>query len=227
MVVPLRHSLVWLDVQGWCEVVSQVPLQHRAAITQWREADFPLTVRRRDADCPNDQLCLGIALPPLEGIKTRLPFRIDHRTVHRYQDPLSMAEVLSALPPRWRDAAMRLDLAAQRVGLLLQVFGSAALESITGMRYLHTASDLDILLTPTNIQQLDACVRLFTTFSKELPLDGEILFGKGYAVAAKEWCNATQQEDGFRVLTKHGTGVALMRKDALVALLERSSCMPL
>ena len=224
MVVPLRHSLVWLNSVGWEAISAQVPQLHRTVVTQWCEADWPLVVRRHDVDCPSDQLCLGIALAPLEGVKTRLPFRVDHHAVDRHQVPLSIPQVLCALPPHWRDAATRLHEAAQQADVSVQVYGSAALQSITGLAYLHSASDLDILLTPSTIQQLDDCVRLFTAFSKELPLDGEIIFGAGYAVAAKEWCKAAHQEGGFRVLTKHATGVALMRKDAL---LECPLCMPM
>ena len=227
MVVPSRHSLVWLSAAGWRAIAGQVTEQHRSAVSEWYQSGWPLTVRRHDIDCPSDQLCLGIALPPLDGVKARLPFRVALDAIDSVQTPLSIPEVLTALPDQWRDAASRLHGAAQMMEVDLKVYGSAALQAITGLTYLHPTSDLDLVLQPKSAQQLDNCVCLFKIFSSELPLDGEIIFGDGFAVAAKEWCNAAYKEDGFRVLVKHATGVALMRKDALLALLECSSCMPM
>ena len=139
---------------------------------------------------------------------------------------MSIPQILPALPPEWRDTAMRLHECAQQTNLEVGVYGSAALQSITGLAYLHAASDLDLLLHPSTCQQLDDCERLFTTFCHALPLDGEIIFGPSCAVAAREWCNATHHESQFRVLAKHATGVALMRKDALIGLLDHQPCMP-
>ena len=227
MVVPPRHSLVWLTAQGGRAIAEQVSEQHRSAVVQWWEAGWPLTVRRQDIDCSAELLCVGIALPPLEGVKVRLPFRVAHNTIDRTQTPLSMSQVITALPKLWQDPAAHLQQTALTMEVGLHVYGSAALQAITGLAYLHTTSDLDIVLQPTSTQQLDDCVRLFTQYSKELPLDGEIVFGTGYAVAAKEWCNAAGEEDNFRVLVKHANGVSLMRKDALLTLLECPSCMPM
>ena len=227
MAVPPRHSLVWLHAEGWRTVLAQTPDLVRAKVIQWRDADWPLTVRRQDADCSSDQLCLGIALPPLKGDKVRLPFRVAQNTVKKFITTLALSLIVPTLPQPWRDAAMRLHEAAQQSGLSVQVFGSAALQSITGLIYLHDASDLDLLFEPSTLQQLDDCVRLFRTFDQQLPLDGEIIFGATSAVALREWCNAADQDGAFRVLVKHATGVALMRKDALMSLLDCPTCMPM
>ena len=183
-------------------------------------------MRRHDADCPSDQLCVGIALPPCDGDKVRLPLRVALGSVARWQSPLSIPHVVSAMPSEWRDAATCLHDAALHADVPLQIYGSAALQAITGLSYLHPTSDLDVLMLPSTSQQLDDCVRLFITFEKTLPLDGEIVFASGHAVAAKEWCNAVPQPSDYRVLAKHATGVALMRKDALMAVLDRQSCIP-
>lgn len=225
MVVPPRHSLVWLHAQGWRAVLAQTPAHVRAQVIRWRDANWPLTVRRRDADSVDDELCVGIALPPQDGNKVRLPYRVEFSAVAKYQPTLSLSEIVSGLPLSWRDAALQLHGSAQHAGLSVQVYGSAALQSITGLQYLHDASDLDLLLQPTTLQQLDDCVRLFFQFDQQLPLDGEIVFGTSAAVAAREWRNAAQQDGGFRVLAKQAAGVALMRKDALISLLDRQPCL--
>ena len=225
--MPLRHSLVWLDAEGWRAVLAQTPACFHADVIRWGEADWPLTVRRQDAGCSSDQLCLGVALPPLlNGDKIRLPFRVAQSVIIRSRPPLLLSHIAPGLPQRWRDAAIRLYEAAQQSGNSVQVFGSAAMQSITGLAYLHAASDLDLLLQPSTLQQLADCVQLFRTFDQQLPLDGEIIFGATVAVALREWCNAADQEGGFRVLVKQAAGVALMQKDALISLLECPTCMP-
>ena len=222
--MPPRHSLVWLDADGWHAVLAQTPKFVSADVIRWRDADWPLTVRRLDADCASDQLCVGIALPPLKGNKVRLPFRVAQNTVRRSRSPLLLSYIVPALPQPWRDAARCVYKTAQQSGVSARVFGSAALESITGLAYLHATSDIDLLLQPSTLQQLNDCVQLFHAFDRQLPLDGEIIFGATSAVAFREWCNAAHQNDAFRVLVKQSAGVAMMRKDALMSLLDCPTC---
>ena len=208
-------------------MLAQIPAQARTEVARWRDEDWPLTVRRQEADCASDQLCVGIALPPQNGDKIRLPLRVAQNTVSRFCPPLFLSRIVPALPPHWRDAVMRLHEAAQLAGISVQVFGSAALQSLTGLTYLHAASDLDLLLQPSTPKQLEVCQRLFRAFETQLPLDGEIIFGAAAAVAIREWCNAAHQAGAFRVLVKQATGVALMRKEVLMPLLDCPICMPI
>ncbi len=225
MVVLPRHSLVWLHADGWRAVLAQTPVQIHAEVIQWRDADWPLTVRRQDADCSGDQLCLGIALPPMGKDKVRLPYRVSECAVDKTRTALPLSEIVPALPITWRGPVMQMLADAEQAGVVVQVFGSAALQSITGLPYLHAASDLDVLLQPSTRQQLDECVRLFLHFDQLLPLDGEIVFGTSTAVAAREWCHAEYKDDGFRVLVKQAASVALMRKDALLSLFDNQPCL--
>ena len=225
MVVPPRHSLIWLNAEGWRAVLAQTPLQFLRDVVRWRDAAWPLTVRRRDSDCADGQVCVGIALPPVDGDKTRLPYRVSRSAVTQFQSALPLADIVAALPSTWRDAALNLHRAALQAGVPVRAYGSAALQSITGLPYLHADSDIDLLWRPASVPQLDDCVRLFNQFDRQLPLDGEILFGTTAAVAAREWCDAAQQGDAFRVLTKQAAGVALVRKDALISLLDGQPCL--
>lgn len=227
MVVLTRHSLVWLHAAGWRAVLEQTPDPYREEIMRWRDADWPLTVRRQDAKQIDDKLYLGIALPPRDDEKIRLPFRVAINTIARSDTALPLMKVVPSLPLDWQDAVSRLNRAADEMGVSVGVYGSAALQSITGLTYLHAASDIDVLLQPSTTQQLDECVRLFREFELQLPLDGEIVFDTNTAVAAREWCGAARHDGGFRVLIKRPDGVALMRKDALISLLDCQPCMPM
>lgn len=207
-----RHSLLHLSAAGWASARTQVDVIHHAAIDSWCTADWPVIARRHEAGCPDDQVCVGLALPPdpVSGVKHRLPLRIASDQVMRTRLPLSLAEVLPVLPHAWQAA-----LPAASVPLA--VFGSAALQSITGLPYLRGSSDLDILLQPATLAALTDGLQLLAQVAASLPLDGEIVFPSGDAVAWKEWQAASGQGAAMRVLAKRNDGVALVRIDALLA----------
>ena len=221
-----RHSLARLAPAGWASVRLQVPDRHHAAIDRCSVAGWPAVVRRQEDGCPSHQVCIGIALPPdpASAIKHRLPVRVDAQAIADLQPPRSLASVLCVMPARWQDGLMRLQAELSKQQLSLSVFGSAALQAVTGLPYLHATSDLDLLLQPVSLTQLETGLQLLTHYSRELPLDGEIIFPSGDAVAWKEWGNARRQSASSRVLVKRPAGVALMRTDILLATLEQNLC---
>jgi phosphoribosyl-dephospho-CoA transferase len=113
-----------------------------------------------------------------------------------------------------------LDRQAAEAGATLRVFGSLALQTLTGLPYLTPSSDIDLLLTPASLRQLDDVMRLVCAAAEQLPLDGELVFPGGQAVAWKEWANAARAGDGMRVLAKDMRGVRLMTQAELRMLLE-------
>ncbi|MFA9219271.1 MAG: phosphoribosyl-dephospho-CoA transferase MdcG domain-containing protein, partial [Sphingomonadaceae bacterium] len=100
----------------------------------------------------------------------------------------------------------------------LHTYGSCAMQALTGLSYLHPASDIDLLLYPADRQQLDAGLSLLATQAQSLPLDGEIIFPDGAAVAWKEWLQALANNS--RVLVKRLHTVQLAQPAALLAMLE-------
>jgi phosphoribosyl-dephospho-CoA transferase len=75
-------------------------------------------------------------------------------------------------------------------------------------------SDIDLLFFPANRNALDAGLALLERYSAVLPLDGEIVFPSGDAVAWKEWLNAD------RVMVKDAVTVRLAPTAALLATLD-------
>jgi phosphoribosyl-dephospho-CoA transferase len=219
-----RHDLAWLGAEGWQQQLSAAPrgTPAHAAIARWAGAGWPLVVRRRDAaaqDAGHDnQVCLGLAAPPdpVSGAKLRLPLRAPARQLVRSSAPLPLTEVAAALPARWRTPFAR--LAADSAGLDLRVFGSLALQAITGQSYLRDGSDIDLLFRPRSATELDAGTLLLAGHLDQLPLDGEIVFPSGQAVAWKEWFAA--QAHAERVLVKAQAGVRLAARSELRAELE-------
>ena len=227
-----RHELVWLSAPGWAaaraRALPALP-EHAAAIERWQQQDWPGVVRRSDADAGPEEVCLGIALPPDpdSGKKVRIALRARTGDVARTAPPLALAQVvqmsgnLSALrptllPTEWRENLRA--LAGDSAGLTIRMYGSAALQLVTGQAYVRPVSDIDLLFYPATRPQLDHGVALLNQHARGLPLDGEIVFPDGQAVAWKEWL-ATDAGNA-RVLVKQASGVRLVSRAELLATLE-------
>lgn len=219
-----RHDLAWLAGDGWQELLAATPLgtPAHAAIARWADADWPLVVRRRDiapaSGWHGDDVCLGLAAPPhpVTGTKLRLPLRVQPKYIARHSAPLPLDAVAHALPLCWQAAFSRLANASS--GLDLRVFGSLALQALTGQAYLRDSSDIDLLFRPRDNAELDEGTLLLASHLDELPLDGEIVFPSGQAVAWKEWFTARAHSE--RVLVKSQSSVKLATRAELRAELE-------
>jgi phosphoribosyl-dephospho-CoA transferase len=192
-----RHDLVWLTRAGWHAAVTADP-GHDGALRDWYENDWPAVVRRQDASAGDAVVCLGIPLPISSGVRQRLSLvaHVDH--IARRTAPVTLADALAAAPPAW--LAGLVALARDAAGLDLRVYGSLAMESVTGAPYLRPESDIDLLLRPSTRTELRAGLALLAHHAALLPLDGEIVFPSGDAVAWKEWLAA--RRDQARVLVK-------------------------
>ncbi|HEX8885279.1 MAG TPA: malonate decarboxylase holo-[acyl-carrier-protein] synthase [Noviherbaspirillum sp.] len=199
-----RHDLIWLSGAGWDAAQRAATPAQQAALAQWRQAGWPATVRRRDADAGPDQVCLGLTLPidDTGAARMRLGLRCLQSGVARQRRPLSLQEAAPALPQAWRTAYAGLERQAAAAGLDMRVYGSLALQALTGAPYLTARSDIDLAFYPRDAAQLDHGLALLDHYSRQLPLDGEIIFPSGQAVAWKEWRNAASAASGTRVLVK-------------------------
>jgi phosphoribosyl-dephospho-CoA transferase len=217
-----RHSLVWLNDAGWQNL--RVDEAHLPVVQRWQQSRWPLIVRRRDADAANDEVCLGIALPPdAQGNKLRIPLRVSSNGIHASQAPISIAKTIPHAGPRWRDALERFQRDAKEEGIQIHVYGSLALQALTGQAYLRETSDIDLLLAPRDRCELERMLDLLQRYRHVLPLDGELEFPDGTAVAWKEWMQA-RGEGSHRILVKRAADVALLRVDDLLAELGEYTC---
>lgn len=203
-----RHDLVWLTPAGWDAAIARAP---HPALTLWRARDWPAVVRRHEDGVPAGAVCLGIPLPLSFGARQRLALTADFSHVARREAPLPLADALACAPPEWLAALVTLQRAA---AIDLRVFGSLAMQSLTGLAYVRAQSDIDLLITPATYAELGAALALLAQASTLLPLDGEIVFADGAAVAWKEWLAA--RRDGARVLVKALHGIRLAHPAALV-----------
>lgn len=209
-----RHDLVWLSGDGWDAARDGALPGHHTAIDQWRREDWPVIVRRADVGLAPGQVSLGIALPPApDGAKGRIALNIDASLIARGSPALALAAAAEAAPDHWRA-----PLAALSAAMSLRAYGSLAMQAITGQPYLSATSDIDLLFQPSDAASLEAGLALLARYAQVLPLDGEIVFPNGDAVAWKEWINAG--EAGARVLVKDGAAVRLAQPESLLMSLE-------
>jgi phosphoribosyl-dephospho-CoA transferase len=213
-----RHDLVWLTSEGWHAAAVLAGPRERAAIELWAGEDWPATVRRGGPDVAADSVALGLSLPPdpARGAKPKIAIHARREHVARRSCALPLSHALDCAPGEWRATLAALDAAAQPS--CLRTYGSLALQAITGRLYLTASSDIDLLFHPSSVAELDTVTELLAAQAMHLPLDGEIIFPRGDAVAWKEWRDAGGGSG--RVLVKSLDGVRLAEPATLLAALE-------
>lgn len=215
-----RHDRVWLNKAGWEAACAQLPA-HAGVFAQWERNDWPVIVRRNEGRQQADALCLGLPLPPDEaGSKLRIGFVVDVADVARHAPPLAIDEAVPTLPSQWQKPLADFSEAAARAQLAFHVYGSAAMQSLTTLPYLAASSDIDLLFYPRARGQLHDGLQLLRIHAQQLPLDGEIVFPSGRAVAWKEWADASAKPETMRILAKSMQAVNLTACAALLAELE-------
>ena len=214
-----RHDLVWLNGAGW-DAALEGALEgahatDRAVLDEWRNKDWPLVATRMAPDAAAGTLCLGLSAPPQPGsaARRRIALRAPAAGMARSSRALPLAEAIASAPVVWQPALSALREQAR--GLDLRVYGSLALQTLTGHAYVGPNSDIDLLFTPASKQELMEGVRMLETQALQLPLDGEIVFPGGAAVAWKEWLMATA--GGARVMVKDSAVVRLATTESLLA----------
>lgn len=218
-----RHNRVWLSASGWQRACAAASNAHLSELERWAANDWPLVVRRSEFALPADRLGLGLALPPdaQTGLKTRIPLTVYLNDIARHEPPLAFTAVASVMPSVWQDVYTDLTHDLIDAQLELRVYGSVALQAITGLPYLTATSDIDVLFHPRTDEQLQQGLHLLQTYASGLPLDGEIVFPSCRAVAWKEWAAAVQ--NSHKVMVKSMTNLNLMNVDALLSELEEQS----
>jgi phosphoribosyl-dephospho-CoA transferase len=222
-IVLARHMRVWPTAFAWASMADSArDATARAALELWSARGWPLVVRRPDAGesfCSDKNIAVGLPLPPALG-KGRLKFHVTNDAVAAHAPPLALDDVVAAMEPAWQRALAPLARDAARARVTLRVFGSAAWQTQTGLVYLHAQSDIDLLVEPASMDELDTAIGLFERFERRTPirLDGEIVFPGRDAVAWREWNCA---RSAGRVLAKSLTRAALVSKATLAEQLDR------
>jgi phosphoribosyl-dephospho-CoA transferase len=183
-----RHQLAYLSAAGWHEVLSRPLAQPAAAqLASWAQRGLPLVVSRQGEDCVAGEVALGWPAP-LACARLRMSVRLPEKAV-AWLDEFPQARAALRLVPRCRRAGIEPALQAlEQLGTRPRVYGSYGWQLITGLDYVHAASDLDLWLSVGDLRQADAAVEQLQTCGEcGVRVDGELMFPGGVAVAWREY----------------------------------------
>lgn len=207
MATPHRNQLVWLSAVGWHAIrAADWDAQAAEILRHWESADLPLVVARQRAEVADNHLCLGLPAPTAWG-RRRLSLDVHAGDVCRTARFPTLSQVIP------EDAWMnRTSLPA--LARPLHVYGSFGWQAITGLDYVHAASDLDVLVHADNLEVALQAATSLSHWDAPWRVDGEVVLPDGHAVAWRELLQASQGTVAH-VLVKHRKFAALMTLDGL------------
>jgi phosphoribosyl-dephospho-CoA transferase len=207
--------LVWIDRKGAATVAACArDAQLYPVVNEWIVSGRPLVVRCQPPHVEAaGRLAVGLPLPPFLG-KRRIALEVDLRAIMRVASPPSLAEIIDELASGWRDPLLQLSAGAAEIDIEFRVFGSAAWQLLTGLPYLTSESDIDLLWRPATNSQLAQGVALLEAWERAAGIcaDGEILLGDD-AVSWREWA---RDAGPGRLMAKHWRGAALRTRAELL-----------
>lgn len=185
-----RHQLVTVSTAGWRDILAaDWDDEVRDGLTCWAGRGLPLVVTRqrvprRDACTP---VSLGLCLP--ERWSRRLvALQLPWARVALFSEFPTVAEALLELPRADRQALRTSAAELGARGLRARVYGSVGWQCVTGLRYVHARSDLDLWVAVDGEREADeAAAVLDRCRPPTLRIDGELVFTDGMAAAWREW----------------------------------------
>lgn len=194
-----RHDLVWieLDAVRQAQYVGPAPLEAISALSllhRWVLGNYPLIVARQE-DTPAGLLRVGLAEPHSWG-KRRLGFLVGLQGITRHQPGPLLSEVATQLPAPWQAGLAALVAGLQEIGVPAHVYGSSAIEVLTGLPCITENSDLDLLFKPVSWQQVQSLSMLLNALRLNHPalrIDGEVSSPAGHAVSWQELAMQSEQ----------------------------------
>lgn len=214
----IRHGVVRVAPHAWGAVLAAHPALADAppVVREWAARGWPLMVRRAgpcDAGAPG--VPLGLPLPPSLG-KRRIGVVAPEAAIVSVEPPPAIAGLRAAAPAGWRATLDRLDAIARRHGVGCRAFGSLAWQAMTGLTYLSSGSDLDLLFdAPVGPDAeavlaalLDDVAALADGGEVPMRIDGEVIRADGAGANWRELRTALTARG--EVVAKTPAGVALM-----------------
>jgi phosphoribosyl-dephospho-CoA transferase len=192
-----RHQLAYLSAEGWRQALELArDEQAQDCFRHWAAQGLPLVVTRQPLALEQDgvslaqeppRIALGLSAPPAWG-RRLLRLQVQSSDVAWFGEFPWLSDAVPVLPRGVRAGLQRLDEALAARGLRAHVYGSVGWQRLTGQRYLHALSDLDLWLAVAHADEADAAVALLQRHAPTRPrLDGELVFADGGAVAWREW----------------------------------------
>jgi phosphoribosyl-dephospho-CoA transferase len=205
---------LYLAPQAWDLALTAHPtLAAMPNIRAW-----PVIVRRR-APCDDPNLVpIGVPLPPAAA-KLRIALTVAAESVIGRAASVSLENCASAAPNFWKPTISRLVTLGAEHGVVPAAFGSLMWQHQTGLRYLSSQSDLDVLWPVSRYCAMRPLLLGIARIEQASPvcIDGEMVFADGRAVNWRELYNALREDAPAEVLVKSMDRAALVGIDDLVS----------
>lgn len=210
---PLRQQLAYIRptvMTHWAETATDERM--RDGLAHWAMRHLPLVVTRQDARVAPGFTRLGLPLPK-KWDRLRVERVVALPDILYLSEFPTLPELIARAEPGEMAELEALCLSLHAHGLRARVYGSHGWQHLSGMRYIHAASDMDLLIAVNSVEAADTAARCLSEFEtggrSPLRLDGELQFRDGTAVAWREWApwrNGRTRE----ILIKQPEGVALV-----------------
>lgn len=189
-----RHDIVFLSCEGKLEALKSVhsilPDLHGLDYVQNVISKVPAIVRCQNERKP-DLLKVGFSwYERVQGMRFRASGEVHPRHVIRHITPWDIPSFRPKSSLGEKDMFkkfMEIQTAAEDCGLETGLFGSFAMEWLTGYPYLHSQSDLDMIVKWNSGGLLQKFYRRCRTIMGEQAADMEIYFPYWGSVKAAEW----------------------------------------
>lgn len=202
--------MVWVEPAAWATLIAEHDVWDAdALLLNWAGNGWPLVARSRICEDRDDLLALGVPLPPSHG-KSRHAFRCGGDIVIHSERPPLLSFASAAAPSAWLatiSALLMLDSETR-------CFGSLAWEYLTGLPYISTGSDLDILWVAASAAEADRLAMEISRIDAAAPVhvDGEFVLPSGNGVQWREWASQAPS-----VLLKTPDGPRIVPRDRVFA----------
>lgn len=191
---PLRHQLAYVRpslLQHQAQFAEDE--RARAGLSHWITHQLPLVVARQDPPSSSNPdagfFRLGLPLPS-RWDRLRISLKAELADILFLSEFPALTVLASRAGMHTRSPLERLCSSLGSHGLQARVYGSHGWEHISGLRYTHTRSDLDLLIAVKSLDDADfaaQCLEAFDSAHPSLRPDGELMFRDGTAVAWREW----------------------------------------
>lgn len=210
-----RHDLVWLHIDSvkHAEYAGPLPMEPISALSllhRWVLGGYPLIVARQDEVLPNC-LRVGLAEPASWG-KRRLSFIVNNQGIEKHRQGPGLGAVMPQLPQHWQAGAAALQRFLDQQQIAAHVYGSSAVQVLTGLPCLTENSDLDVLFKPVSWFEAETLCIFLNALQTEYPefkVDGEVLNPSGQAVQWRELFQGLRNVDS-QLLCKSNHAVKLV-----------------
>ena len=177
--LPKRHDLVFLSRNGlqyaW---ENRAPDSHEADAASEYFFRLPGICRTRPSDLSPALAALGYSFPIRTGeTRVRVATQAPVDEIVKIITPWEVPGLLGHLPQPYLGVLTGLVQCAKDEGIQFGMFGSAALQAVTGLPYLHSQSDLDVVIAAAPPEQVRMFYQHLTRISRQsdVRIDGELM----------------------------------------------------